>query len=94
MKLCGTLIKRRLFPKIHSLLIATDTPVIEMCFEIDEELRSELDCDAVGEDVWGHISKHGVTIVKYHDGRYALGAEINRLLNEQRNKSESAFTGS
>ena len=68
-----------------------DTPVIEMCFEIDEELRSELDCDAVGEDVWGHISKHGVTIVKYHDGRYTLGTEINRLLNKQRDKCESAL---
>ena len=63
-----------------------DTPVIEMCFEIDEELRSELDCDAVGEDVWGHISKHGVTIVKYHDGRYTLGTEINRLFDKQRDK--------
>lgn len=68
-----------------------DTPVIEMCFEIDEKLRNKLGYETVGEEAWEHISKHGLKIIKYHDGRYALGAEINRLLNEQRGKSESAL---
>ena len=62
------------------------TPVIEMCFEIDEELQDELDFESIGEDVWEHISEHGVTIIKYHDGRYALGGEINRLFDKQRDK--------
>ena len=67
------------------------TPVIEMCFEIDEKLRNKLGYETVGEEAGEHISKHGLKIIKYHDGRYALGAEINRLLNKQRDKSESAL---
>ena len=68
-----------------------DTPVIEMCFEIDEQAWDELGCETVDNEAWEYISKHGVTIIKYHDGNYALGDKIKQLLNEQRAKSESAL---
>lgn len=70
---------------------SNDTPVIEMCFEIDEQLWNELGCETVDNEAWEYISEHGMTIIKYHDGNYALGDEIKRLLNEQRGKSESAL---
>ncbi len=65
---------------------SNDSPVLEMCFKIDEKLQDELDFESIGEDVWEHISEHDVTIIKYHDGRYALGGEINRLFDKQRDK--------
>ncbi len=70
---------------------SNDTPVIEMCFEVDEELRSKLGYEMVSEEMWAHISEHGLKIIKYHDGRYELGAEIDELLNKQREKIESAL---
>lgn len=66
-------------------------PVIEMCFKIDERLWGELGCETVDDEAWKHISEHGITIIKYHDGNYALGDEITQLLNKQRGKSESAL---
>ena len=66
-------------------------PVIEMCFEIDEKLWDKFGYEIVDDEMWRYISKHGVTIVKYHDRNYALGDEITQLLNKQRGKSESAL---
>jgi predicted ATP-dependent endonuclease of OLD family len=65
-------------------------PVIEMCFEVDKATLDEIAQEigiTIDKNTREHISKNGLTILKYHDGSYDLESEIDKALNKQRDEA-------
>ena len=70
-------------------------PVIEMCCKVEKEILDEIAEEmgvTINKETREHISKNGVTIIKYHDGSYALEDQVGTLLNEQRNTATDERT--
>ncbi len=70
-------------------------PVIEMCCEAEKEILDEIAEEmgvTINKETREHISKNGVTIIKYNDGSYDLENQVDTLFNKQRNKANEEHT--
>ena len=51
-------------------------PMLEMCFEVEKSILDEIAQETgitLDDETRKYLSKNGVTIIKYHDGRYEFG---------------------
>lgn len=67
-------------------------PMLEMCFEVEKSILDEIAEETgitLADETRKYVSKNGVTIIKHDDGKYDLEEEINTLLNDEQNESNT-----
>ena len=72
-------------PDTAKPLDSDNEPVIEVCFEIENEMLSKI-IKSINLNnknaIRNYISEKGITVVKFHDGNYKLEEQFDNFLNK------------